>query len=51
VLEAGDEAQIDRDGLTILNALSDARLLITRDHAPLEVQLRVRAAQAALAAH
>jgi Protein of unknown function (DUF2917) len=29
VLEAGDEARIDRDGLSILSALSDARFVLS----------------------
>ena len=29
VLEAGEEAQIDRDGLSILHALSDARYMLS----------------------
>jgi hypothetical protein len=29
VLEAGDEARIDRDGLTLLHALRDARYLLS----------------------
>ena len=51
VLEAGEEALIEHDGLSILNALSDARFVLTREHAPLEVLLQARAAQAALATH
>ena len=33
VLEAGDEARIDRDGLTLLHALSDARYVLSDDAA------------------
>jgi hypothetical protein len=33
VLEAGDEARIDRDGLTLLHALRDARYVLSIDAA------------------
>jgi Protein of unknown function (DUF2917) len=51
VLEAGDEAQIDRDGLSIVQALSDARFVLSHDRLALDVLLRARQAQAALATH
>jgi len=51
VLEAGDEALIDRDGLSLLHALSDARFVQSNDRAALDVLLRARQAQAALAAY
>jgi hypothetical protein len=34
VLEAGDDALIDRDGLTLLAALSDARFVLTAPPQP-----------------
>ena len=51
VLEAGDEARIDRDGLSILHALSDARFVLSPGRTTLDVQLLARQAQAALAAY
>ena len=51
VLEAGDEALIDRDGLSLVYALSDARFVQSNDRAALDVLLRARQAQAALAAY
>jgi hypothetical protein len=33
VLEAGDEARIDRNGLTLLHALRDARYVLSIDAA------------------
>jgi hypothetical protein len=51
VLDAGDEAQIDRDGLSIVHALSDARFVRSNDRPALDLLLRARQAQAALAAY
>ena len=51
VLEAGDEGRIDRDGLSILYALSDASFVLSCDRAALDVLLRARQAQAAPAAY
>lgn len=51
VLEAGDEARIDRDGLSIVHALSDARFVRSNDQAALDVLLRARQTQAAQAAY
>lgn len=46
VLEAGDEALIERDGLSILSALSDARFVLSREPSPLASLRRVRPASA-----
>ncbi len=51
VLEAGDEARIGHDGLSILSALGDSRFVLSHDRAALDLQWRSRAAQAVLAAH
>jgi hypothetical protein len=51
VLEAGDEVRIERNGLSILTALRDARFVLLRDAAALNARLRARGARAALAAH
>ncbi len=51
VLEAGEEAVIDRDGTSIVSALSDASFVLSGERRPHEMQLRARQAQAALAAH
>jgi hypothetical protein len=52
VLEAGDMARIEHDGLSIVSALSDARfVLLHDDDAPSQWDWRIRAAQAALAAY
>jgi hypothetical protein len=51
VLEAGDEARIDHDGLSILSALADSSFVLSHDRAALDLLLRARQAQAALAAH
>jgi hypothetical protein len=40
VLEAGDEARIERDGLSIVNALSDARFVLLHEPAPKAVAAR-----------
>jgi hypothetical protein len=40
VLEAGDEARIERDGLTILSAMSDASFVVAQDRAALDGRLR-----------
>lgn len=46
VLEAGDEARIERDGLTILSAMSDTSFVVSQDRAALDGLLRARAAPA-----
>ena len=43
VLEAGDEAQIERDGLSILSAMSDTRFVVAHDRAALDRLRRARA--------
>ena len=50
VLEAGDEARIDHDGLSILSALSDASFVLSHDRAALDVPVRARRWHPALAA-
>ncbi len=51
VLEAGDEALIERDGTSIVSALSDTSFVLSRDRVALDIQLRSRQAQAAVAAY
>ena len=51
VLEAGEEARIERGGLSIISALSDSRFVLSRSDALPEVLLRARQAQAAVAAY
>jgi len=51
VLEAGDEARIDRDGLSILSALDDSSFVLSHDRTALDLLLRARQAQTALAAY
>jgi len=51
VLEAGDEALIERDGLSIISALSDSRFVLSRSDVLPDVLLRARQAQAAVAAY
>lgn len=50
VLEAGDEAGIDHDGLSILSALSDASFVLSNDRAARDAPQRVRRLHPALAA-
>jgi len=51
VLEAGDKAVIERNGTSMVSALSDASFLLLRDAIGLDTVLRARQAQAALAAY
>jgi hypothetical protein len=51
VLQAGDEARIDHDGLSILSALDDSSFVLSHDRAALDLRLRARQAQTALAAY
>jgi hypothetical protein len=51
VLEAGDEARIEHDGLSLLSALSDARFVLAQDSTLPDPRLLARQAQAALATH
>ena len=51
VLEAGEQALIERDGLSVVSALSDSRFVLLHDAASLGPLLHARQAQAALAAH
>lgn len=50
VLEAGDEVQIERDGTSILSALSDARFVLLRPTPSLTIATR-SGASVKLAAH
>jgi hypothetical protein len=47
VLEAGQEALIERGGLSILSALTDARYVLLRQPVPAVVPLHARPASAA----
>ena len=51
VLEPGDEARIERNGVSILAALSDARFVLLHDATALDVKLPALGARAARAAH
>jgi hypothetical protein len=51
VLEAGDDARIEHDGMSIVSALSDASVVLSRDSAPLDAPLHARQAQAAHAVY
>lgn len=51
VLEAGDEARIERGGLSILSALSDTSFVLSRSAEPFDARPLPRQAHAALATH
>lgn len=51
VLEAGDEARIEHDGLSLISALSDARFVLAHDGALPDARLLAQQAHAALATH
>jgi Protein of unknown function (DUF2917) len=50
VLEAGDEARIERDGLSILSAMNDTSFVVSHDRTALDGLLRASAPRAARAA-
>jgi hypothetical protein len=51
VLEAGDAVRIERDGLSIVSALSDASIVLSRDATRPHAPLPVRRAPAAAGIH